>query len=411
MTGRMDVPDVRGDSGAKRRKLLLGAAAAVMLLLVGLGYLKSRQNAALLEAQRLAEEERVAAVVEEMVTALEAGKEAIANGDFRAGVAKLREARSIGEPERDYDEVTNRLSDIDRRLEVAVKEIENQEIVENALSIADSGKLEEAMKSLDKVPESSIFYDKIANLRAQVKERVPKRLEQGFAAVGLKDWDDARVVLADVLAVDPEHPRVEELAKAIEQGDRKPVVRVNRPAPKVDPTVAILADFKAGRLDDAVSKAEACADEEASCKSLSDKLSRFRSAYDNLDGSGNAERAHTLLRQIAGNASTPYQAAVGRKAAEGHIREGVKAMGADNLARAFKSFHRASQLDPDNNIVRNNLRTIRQKANEMFQQAYVDKMTDPDKARRGFEQIISMTAPDDELHTKSKRHLKSLTGG
>jgi len=86
-------------------------------------------------------------------------------------------------------------------------------------------------------------------------------------------------------------------------------------------------------------------------------------------------------------------------------------MGADNLARAFKSFHRASQLDPDNNIVRNNLRTIRQKANEMFQQAYVDKMTDPDKARRGFGQIISMTAPDDELHTKSKRHLKSLTGG
>ncbi|MFN7135277.1 MAG: hypothetical protein ACK4N5_24600, partial [Myxococcales bacterium] len=377
-----------------------------------LGFVKKKQAEAANQAAAEAEAAEVAGIQQQMEAALESGKEAITKGDFRKGVDKLREAKRVGDPIRDWSpEISSRMSDIDRRLEVAVKEIENQEIVEKALEVADSGRLAQAMQSLGKVPESSIFYDRIADLRAKVKERIPARLAQGYAAVGSKDFEAARAAVADVQAIDSGNEKAQELEKAIEAADRKVATGPRKPveAPKEDPSEAILGAFKAGRLDDAVSQANGC--EDAKCKALADKLNRFKDAYKSLDEEGNAEKAHSLLKQLAGGAATPYQAAISRKAAESYIRDGVKAMGSENLPKAFQAFHKAEQIDGDNPVVKNNLRTIRAKASEVFQQSYVDKSSDPDKARRGFELVISITAADDELNGKAKKHLKALNGG
>ena len=89
----------------------------------------------------------------------------------------------------------------------------------------------------------------------------------------------------------------------------------------------------------------------------------------------------------------------------------IKAMSAENYPKAFASFRSALMLDPDNADAKRNMGIIKIKAKELSEQAYIDMTQDQDKARRGYEQILQMTEPGDELHQKAKNRLKKLTGG
>ena len=78
---------------------------------------------------------------------------------------------------------------------------------------------------------------------------------------------------------------------------------------------------------------------------------------------------------------------------------------------AFAAFRQALAVDPANDVAKRNMGIIKQKAKELSEQAYIDMNQDPDKARRGYEQILQMTEPGDELNQKAKNRLKRLSGG
>ncbi|MGI5865704.1 MAG: FHA domain-containing protein, partial [Myxococcales bacterium] len=399
MTGRIALD--RGAAQKKRRNKLLALTAVVGVLVAGLVFVKKRQQAAAEQAAIAAEQAQIADIEAAMNEAIEAGKEATKKGDFRAASKAFKFALERA-AEIDYD-----ARDAKNRFEFAQREVANQELVEKAEEHIGRAELAKAAEVLGSVPSDSFFADRVPGLREQIKAKIGDRLLTGLGALASRDFEIARMAAEDVLAVDPENADAKKLWDDIERAGAPPKPKPKPPVQQVDYVAKALEAFSAGKLDEAIGLAAAC--DEPKCGQLADKLTAFRRANQNLDA--NASKAFSLLKAIPGGTSSPFMGPIGAKLAESSVREGIQAMGANNWSKAFKAFHQALKADPSHAVANKHMATIKAKAKELFEQAYVDKTVDPEKARREFEQVISMTAPDDELHQKSKRHIKSLGGG
>ncbi|MBI5545594.1 MAG: hypothetical protein HY901_17040 [Deltaproteobacteria bacterium] len=230
-------------------------------------------------------------------------------------------------------------------------------------------------------------------------------------ALAQKSHEAARLAVSDVLAVDPQSAGAQALATAIQRetnGSLRKGTGAPTPSPE-DPTGKIIETFGAGRLDEAIGVAQSCDDPK--CRALKDKLSAFRDTFNNLEGDGNAEKAASLLRSIPGGTGSQFWAKVSQVTTSTFIKDGLKAMSAENYPKAFAAFRKVQAVDPGNEVAKRNLGTIRQKAKELSEQAYIDLQQAPDKARGELELILQITEPSDELNTKSKNRLRKLQGG
>jgi tetratricopeptide (TPR) repeat protein len=282
-------------------------------------------------------------------------------------------------------------------------------VVQVAKDMADRGELAAAKAKLDAIPDDSPLKEKVPELLEDLKKRIPKRVEDAKAAMENKSYDAASQAVTDITAIDPNNADAAQLVKDIEKAGRPPP-KIIRPPPKVeDPTNKAMDAFAAGQLDQAVGLASACDD--AKCKALKDKLTAFRDAYANLDGSGNLEKAMSLIKTIPGGSSSPYMQRISAMGSGTFVKEGLAAMSGNNYPKAFSAFSKAQGVDPGNEVVKRNLGIIYGKAKELSEQAYIDMQQDPDKARREFEQILQMTAESDPLHEKAKKRLKKISGG
>jgi len=380
-------------------------AGAVVFLLVVLAVMKQRQMANAAALQRQQEEQEIAKIEGEASEKYEAGKKAINAGNFREA-AKLLQA-SIEKTK----EINGDTRDLERRLDFAKREVTAQEAIEKAKGLGEKGELAAAVEALKAVSDESFFKDKIAGVTEEMKKKIPDRISEGKAALTAKNFDAARQAVTDVTAIEPANADAAELAKGIEKaGQPAPrIVKAITPKVEEDLTANAVAAFVGGKIDEAIGLAAACDD--AKCKTLKDKLTVFRDVYGNLEGDGNVEKALGILKSIPGGTSSPYMAKIGQKGSDAGIKEGLKAMSADNYPKAFAAFRQALSVDPNNEVAKRNMGIIKQKAKEISEQAYIDMTQDPDKARRGYEQILQMTEPGDELHQKAKNRLKKLSGG
>ncbi|HCF61575.1 MAG TPA: hypothetical protein DFS52_26710 [Myxococcales bacterium] len=399
MTGRLG-PD-RGAAQRKRRKTLIALTAVVGVLVAGLVFVKKSQQAAVEQAAIAAEQAQIADIEAAMNEAIEAGKESTKKGDFRAASKAFKFALERA-AEVEYD-----ARDAKNRLEFAQREVANQELIEKAEELLGRAELAKAAEVLGTVPSDSFFSDRVPTLREALKAKIGDRLMTGRGALASRDFEIARLAAEDVLAVDPENAEAKKLWDDIERAGAPPKPRPKPVVQQVDYSAKALEAFSAGKLDEAIGIASACDDPK--CGQLANKLAAFRIANQNLDS--NPSKALALLKAIPGGSSSPFMGPIGTKLAESSVREGIQAMGSNNWSKAFKAFHQALKADPSHPVASKHMATIKAKAKELFQQAYVDKTVDPEKARREFEQVISMTAADDELHEKSKRHIRSLGGG
>lgn len=403
-------PHARQKASRKRLVIIGGAALAFFVLL---GAFKVRQNRIAADQERIRQEQELGAAQEELDKLYDAGKKATNARDFKRAFGSYQKALDYAKKV-DIDDSTwqSRITDLQRRIDLSKKEVNNQDALEKAQELGEKGELANAVEKLKAIPEDSLCTDKVGEVLEELKKKVPDRLNAGRAALLTKDFNTARQAVTDVLAVDAANAEAQTLVKQIEAAGQ-PTVRAPtgiKPKPQAeDPTARILETFAAGKLDEAIGMASACGDPK--CATLKGQLASFRDAYNARDQEGNTGKAVTLLKSIPGGQSTSYWQTLSAAGATTYVKEGLKAMTGENYAKAFAAFRQVITVDPNNEVAKRNLGIIRQKAKELSEQAYIDMQQDPEKARRELEQILQMTEPGDELNTKAKGRIKKLGGG
>ena len=74
----------------------------------------------------------------------------------------------------------------------------------------------------------------------------------------------------------------------------------------------------------------------------------------------------------------------------------------------MENARRALQADPGHAGASNMVSELRQKARDLYLQAYALKDTDPEDAVPKFREVMAMTPPDDETHQKAKSWVEKL---
>lgn len=402
-TNTTEVPGSRRLS--KRQLLIAGGAAAVMILLIVAVKLKQGGER---PAGPSAQDQEIEAMGGRMAQLAEDGKKALNAGDYRAAFAALSEAYDLG-GKVGLDE--NGLKTLRRQADYAKGLVGGQEALEKAQAAGAQLQFAQAMALIKPYTgEDHALHDTAVKVIAQLKARAHEKLAAGKEALAAKNFDQARAVLEELKAVDPIMPESKELdglirdaTQALQQVAAKRKEQSAQPAK--DPLDAVRAAFAAGKLDDAIAAATA-----ANAKAVKADLVAFRDGCNNLDADGALRKCQELLRRIPGSEGSPLAEPINRRGASTALAEGIKAMGAETWSKAYQAFHQALVADPSNPVALKHMRTIRTKAKELFEQAYVDRGVDADKARREFEAVISMTGPDDELNQKSKAHLRKMGG-
>ncbi|MGC4116459.1 MAG: FHA domain-containing protein [Myxococcales bacterium] len=423
-TGQMQLPEVGASKKASRKRMLIIGGVAIVFFVL-LGAVKVRQDKIAREHARVQAEREFQQAASELDKIIEAGKKATASGDFKRAAETFQKALEYAKEFQTPDPTWNsRVSDSQRRYDASKKEFANQEILEAAKELCEKGDLAAAVEKLKTIPEDSLTADRIPKALEACKAKIEDRINAGKDALKkaneekkpsetkTRNLEAARQAVTDVLAVDPTNTDAQALSEAVQ--------KAGAPAPKVsgpvkakessdDPTAKIAEVFNSGKLDEAIGMAAAC--EDARCAQLKDKMTTFKDLYGNVEGEGNVTKAVAILKSIPGGSGSAYMAKIGAVGSGTFIKEGLKAMTAENYPKAYTAFKQVIAVNPGDEVAKRNLGIINQKAKELSEQAYIDMQQDPDKARRELELILQMTDPGSELNTKAKNRIKKLGGG
>ena len=342
------------EGGKKRRKHLLILAASVVGLVLVLGVLNLRLHQWRGVPHPDPGPEPIQSWLQQADEHKEQGRKAASAHDFKKAEQELKAAKAmLEEVGQDED------PDLQRLLDFAQSRLGAQTTMQVARELADLGELVAAKAELESFLElgdsDSPEEREASELLEDLKKRSPKRVQDG----------------------------------------------------KADPTTKAMETFAAGQLDEAIVLATAC--DYARCRVLKDKLTAFRGAYANLEGSGNLERAMSIIKTIPGGSSSPYMQRISAMGLRTFVKEGLVAVTGNNYPKAFAAFSKAQGVDPGNEVVMRNLNIIHLKAKELSEQACIDMQQDPNKAYREFGLVLKITANDDDLHRSAKSRLKNLS--
>jgi pSer/pThr/pTyr-binding forkhead associated (FHA) protein len=391
---------------SKLKFILMSMFLLGLLVVVGkVAYQKNLEDQRIaleLEEQRKEEE----AIIDSIGEEVKKGRAATQKGDFKVAITHFQEAAKIAEA---HDQKLP--SDTKRQLDYATKEVTNQELIEQSRELAKNTKLKEAVQSLDKISENSFYYGKIPEIKDEFKEYFDGFMQNARQLLEQKNYEEAEAAVDEILAVNPRDDAAlklqAEILRAAELAKR-PIKRAAAPVvEKEDVTAPILSVFYKGDVSAAIEQARACS--EADCAKLAEKFEAFNAAFANVER--DTEKAFSALMAIPGAQKSSFYGAIATKIATTLTKDGIREMGSENYSAAFKAFQRVLRLEAGNTIAKKHMVTIRQHANELFQQGYVEKGMDPEAARRKFEKVIGMTDSKDELNHKAKRHLSQLSGG
>ena len=90
---------------------------------------------------------------------------------------------------------------------------------------------------------------------------------------------------------------------------------------------------------------------------------------------------------IPDGTNNPYYARVSQKATHQYMNEASRALATDDISQAYNLYMKVLAIDPSHALALAQVKKIRAQAKELFAQAYVDRSSDPEKARRAFELV------------------------
>ncbi len=385
----------------KRKKRLLLITAAVFVLLVGLLAVikvKQQQQAEAEAAAAAASEERRAAIG----GLFQEAKNLIRDGKWEEAKAKLLE---LQEAEPDYVQLPDYLARVE-------KEIPNQAALDAAKAALDKNELGKAAAALAKVAMDTQLFEQLRTSRVSLDEKADKRVREAQSLLEQKQLDLAKAITDDVLAALPEHRDgkviAEQVARAIEIRDR--------PAPPPPPPTTVKpwdqsADrFRDGDQKGAMDIATGCASKHSQCKVLVSQMTDFGNLYkrlEDLDAKG-LVRLLDLDKKITNGRGSKLARNAGTRASNIFFKSASSAKASGQYGVAMANAQRALQADPSHAGANNIVAELRQRAKDLYLQAYALKDTDPEEAVPKFREVMAMTTSDDETHQKAKSWIEKL---
>ncbi|HEX8823664.1 MAG TPA: FHA domain-containing protein [Archangium sp.] len=384
----------------KRKKRLLLLTTAVFVMLVGLlVVIKSKQ-------QQEAEAKAIAARAVQQQRAQLAGlfqdaKNLIREGKWKDAKEKLLELQAL-------DPQYQQLADYLARVE---KEIPNQDAIDEAKAALEKNQLGAATIAVNKVQADTQLFEQVRTLKLSLNEKADKRVLEAHAMMDQKQLDEAKAVIDDVLSAMPEHRDgkiiAEQVVAAITERDR-PKPQAPRPeAPK--PWDQAVERFRDGDLQGAVAIANSCV-KSPQCKALMSQMTDFGNLYkrlEDLDAKG-LGRLLDLDRKITNGRGSKLARNAGTRASTIFFKTASSAKASGQYGRAMENAQRALQADPSNVGAGNIVNELRQKAKELYLQAYTIRESSPEDALPKFREVLAMTTPDDETYQKAKSWIEKM---
>lgn len=398
-TNQMVLP--RGARPSRRgRTVLIGVLAVVVVGLGGVALVQRARRQAVLDAQRREELREQRDVMQRVAQLKEEGKKFAGEKRWDLALPKFKEAAEYVEG--------------DEELATYVKRAELETPIARALAEADKllaeGNLVGAAGALAKVEtDQTVLADDVEAARRKVAEEVTRRVADLKTAIASRDPGRANEILKVVAGADPTHAELASLTAQVAALAPVPTATVApEPVGPSTPALVNAADkakdqFRAGDLDGAIVTAAS----QPRAAGVLAELNAFKSFYANLEAPGNLEKALRLGRQLGGDRNK-FTIEIGGRAANIYYRQGLSALTADNPAKAYAAFKRCNEANPGHADCKNQLFELCNRAKQVYMEGYVDRQSEPDAARRKFDQVLNQTGPDCEWYGKAKRQLQGM---
>lgn len=398
--GRAAKKEVDPAAQKKRKILMAGGGVMAVMLIAGLVVIQAGKEKA--RQQLIFDQEKLTAQKKMLATMFQDAKNHIREGHYTEAKAKLLELQALAA---DYPGLSDYLQQVD-------KEIPNQEHLKAAQAALGEKKLALAKAEVDKITAETTMFEQVNALKRGLQDAADGQAKQARSLLDNKQLDQAKAITDDVLAIYPESRDAklinEEAVRLIRVRDTP--VAPPPPPPTAPPWEQASARFVDGDLSGAVALANACVSK-PKCKEMLKDMTEFGNLYkkmEDLDAKGLA-RLLALDKDISGSRGPSKMARnAGTRAANIFYKSASAARAAGQWSRAVEYARRTLQADPGHAGANNILVELRQKAKDLYLQAYALKDANPEDAAPKFREVIAMTPADDETHQKAQTWLDKI---
>jgi pSer/pThr/pTyr-binding forkhead associated (FHA) protein len=418
-SGREVRPRGRGGDAAARR----GGGRAVMVflllaVLVGGSFAGLKIYTQRKVAEQRRRDEEIAKARAEISATFQEGKNLVRQG--RWDEAKKR-FEQVKEAAPDYPGV-------DDYLARAIKEIPNQVALDAADAALKANQLSVALEQLGKVSADTQQFQQLKALRTQLEEKRAARFAEAEEAMKLgakvsvcnrlpgertdaSKYEEAVAITEDLLQAWPDDRDV----RALNEDARRQIRECTKAA--APPPVATpkpweegTRQFIEGDLPGALAAFNACASKNPTCRQRAALTGEFAALYKKLDDL-DAKGLTTLLsldKKIGDGRTSKMGRFAGTKAANIYYKSATAAKTTGSWGRASDYAQRALSADPNHAGAQALLEEMKQKAKDLYLQAYANMHTDPDDSAAKFKDVVSMTTPSDPYHQKARARLQEI---
>lgn len=390
------------DPSAQRKKRVLVALMGMLLVAAASGLVVIQMKKQAEQDVLIAQQQAQAEHRKKLATMFQEAKNHIREGKWTEAKARLLDLQAVAA---DYPGLPDYLQQVE-------KELPNQEYLQAAQDALAEKKLAVAKAELDKISADTTMFELVNNLRRALKDTIDERAKEARTLLDNKQLDEAKAITDDVLSIYPDQRDAklinEEAVRLITERDKPKAP----PPPPVSapPWEQVSARFVDGDLSGAVALANACVSR-PKCREMLKDMTEFGGLYkklEDLDAKGLA-RLLTLDREISGSRGPSKMArTAGTRAANIFYKSASAARVAGQWSRAVEYSRRTLQADPGHAGAKSILTELRQKAKDLYLQAYALKDSNPEDAAPKFREVIAMTSPDDETHQKAKTWLDKI---
>lgn len=392
---------------AKRKRFIRVAGLVGIVMAGGFTY-KVIQNKKAAQVQQLEAEKQRA--LGERQGIFQEGKNLARLGKWTEAKAKFEELEGI---EAGYAQGA-----VKRYLDVTLKEIPNQQLLDECAAALEANEVSKASKALAQVSKDTQQFERRDELRAKLEVKLKGNLDAARALLSATG-DRAKMtellnVANDVLGAIPDQRDALEFKKVAEAA----INRIDHPAkidnsgPAPTPWVEVQRRYATGDKTGALAMANECAAKSTQCKTLMRQIQDFDERSRKADSLSPNELLSLLEldKKISGGELTPQSHNISVRVSGAYYKKAAAAKAAGDWATAAENARKVLAADPGNSGAQAIVAEARKTATELYQQGYSLKDQSPDEAAAVLQKVVQMTPAGDELHEKAARWLAKLGG-
>ena len=386
---------------SRTRRMVMLAAAVVLLVLIGVKTVLDANG-----QRQEAAQHRVETEAQQLGELFQGGVQLVREGKWKEAEAKFLAVRA---GQADYPGVGE-------YLERAAKERPNQVALEAAQSAVRENRFGDAQENLKRVASDTTLFKQLADTRVLLEARLPTRVAEARNALEQKRYQSALDISEDLLKGYPDNRDAKVIAEQAAQMLNQPRKGVSLPSPTVAvavPWEPAVKHFIDGDLSGAVAMANGCVAKAAHCKDLLRQMAEFgelQKRVEDLDQRG-LRRMLDLSNSITNGRGSKLAGSAQTRGAGNFYKTAATAYAAKQWGKAAEFARMTTKADPNNSAAKAMLDELKGKAKEIYLYAYQQEREAPEDALQKYKDVLAMTGPDDEYHSKAQKKITALTSG